>query len=373
MMPSGPVEPASSEVVGPSWLRTWTPRVVVIALVTFVVGAATTWFFLETRSFLVMLLMSIFLAFSLEPAVARLAARGWRRGLATGVVMLGAVLLVVVFLGSMITLLISQGAVVADRIPGWLTSLSGWLRINFDVVIDPETLAAGSDQVVSWLVGSATNAVVVVLGIGSGLIGAVFTSFAVALFVFYLVAEGPKLRQVITRPFTADRRELILAIWDTSLKKTGGYVYSRSLLAVISAVFHIVAFMVIGLPAALAQGFFVGVISQFVPNVGTFIAGALPVIIALTTEPTDVIWVIVVLTVYQQFENLVLANRITAQTMDLHPAVAFASVIVGANLLGAAGALLALPVAATVQAFVSSWLAERRVSHDEVIEPDSAA
>ncbi|MGF1665146.1 MAG: AI-2E family transporter [Acidimicrobiia bacterium] len=148
-------------------------------------------------------------------------------------------------------------------------------------------------------------------------------------------------------------------------------MYSRALLAGISGVFHAVAFSVIGLPSAIAQGLFVGLVSQFVPNVGTFIGGALPVLIALANNPSDAIWVLVVLTVYQQFENIVLANRVTAQTMNLHPAVSFRSVIVGANLMGAAGALLALPVAATIQAFLSSWVTHRRAHHDGAVpEPE---
>jgi len=106
-----------------------------------------------------------------------------------------------------------------------------------------------------------------------------------------------------------------------------------------------------------------------VPNIGTYIAGALPTIVALASgDVSQAIWVIVIVVAYQQLENIVLANKITAQTMNLHPAVAFGSVIMGASLLGASGALLALPVAATIQALVTAWLAHRDDA-DPTIDP----
>jgi predicted PurR-regulated permease PerM len=105
------------------------------------------------------------------------------------------------------------------------------------------------------------------------------------------------------------------------------------------------------------------VFSQFVPVIGTYIAGALPIAIALIADPIDALWVLGVILVYQQVENYWFAPRITAQTMDIHPAVAFGGVIAGAALLGPVGALLALPAAATLQAFVSTY-----VTRHEVVE-----
>ena len=80
--------------------------------------------------------------------------------------------------------------------------------------------------------------------------------------------------------------------------------------------------------------------------------GFLPVLIALFHDPVDAVWVLAFITLYQQFENLVLSPRITARTMSLHPAVAFGAVIAGGAILGPIGALLALPAAASIQALV---------------------
>ena len=99
------------------------------------------------------------------------------------------------------------------------------------------------------------------------------------------------------------------------------------------------------------------------PTIGTYIAGALPIVIALIDKPIDAVWVLAVILVYQQIENYLLAPPIQAETMDIHPAVAFGGVIAGASILGPIGALLALPAAATLQAFVSTY-----VQRHEVIE-----
>src|SRR5690606_36333643 len=97
-------------------------------------------------------------------------------------------------------------------------------------------------------------------------------------------------------------------------------------------------------------------------------AGAVPVLVALSSDPIDGIWVLAFVFAYQQVENYFFAPRITARTMALHPAVAFATVIAGAALFGAVGALLALPAAAVLQALVSTY-----VSRHEVIESEMTA
>ena len=97
-----------------------------------------------------------------------------------------------------------------------------------------------------------------------------------------------------------------------------------------------------------------GLISQFIPTVGTYLAIALPALIAmLSDQPLDAVWVIIFATVYQQIENYFFAPRISARTMDIHPAVAFGSVIAGAALFGPIGALIGIPVAAAILAFAA--------------------
>ncbi len=123
-------------------------------------------------------------------------------------------------------------------------------------------------------------------------------------------------------------------------------------------------FEIIGLPSSLALALWVGVISQFVPVVGTYIAGVLPLIVGLLGEPVDGLWVIVTIAIYQQIENYLISPRITSHTMQIHPAVAFGSVIAGSAILGVVGALLALPAAATIQSVIASVAQRHEVSEE---------
>jgi hypothetical protein len=93
------------------------------------------------------------------------------------------------------------------------------------------------------------------------------------------------------------------------------------LLAACSAVATTVFLALAGVPYPLALGLWVGLVSQFIPTVGTYLAGALPVLIALLDNPVSALWVLAFIVVYQQFENMILSPRISARTMALHPAV----------------------------------------------------
>jgi len=170
---------------------------------------------------------------------------------------------------------------------------------------------------------------------------------------------------------------MVLHMWEVAIHKTGGYLYSRLLLATISAAFAWVAFEVIGVPSPLALALWMGVVSQFVPVIGTYIGGALPLLVALLDEPRNALWILLFMFVYQQFENYFLAPRITSATMAIHPAVAFGVAIAGANIIGPIGALLALPAAAIIQAFVSTYLERHEVVEHEMVEgqlgPESGA
>jgi predicted PurR-regulated permease PerM len=108
-------------------------------------------------------------------------------------------------------------------------------------------------------------------------------------------------------------------------------------------------------PFAAPMALFVGVVSEFIPIVGTYIAGAVPVLVSLLFSPADAIWVLAYILVYQSLENYILSPRLTAKTMALHPAVAFAAALIGGALGGVLMAFLALPAAAVIQSVVHQF------------------
>ena len=313
------------------------------------------WLLVRLRSLLVLVLISFFLAFALEPPANLLARRGWRRGLATTAVFAALGLAVVLFVTAVGSLLVTEVADLADAIPGYAQQLADFLDKQPGIQLSGDQLAESlrSNQGVrDFLGGVAAGAV----GLSTTLVGLVLQGFTVGLFTFYLVADGPRLRRAVCSVLPPGRQEVALRVWDLAIDSTGGYVYSRALLAACSAVATTVFLTLIGVPYALALGLWVGLVSQFIPTVGTYLAGALPVLIALLDHPVSAIWVLAFIVVYQQFENMVLSPRITARTMALHPAVAFGAVIAGGAIMGPIGSLLALPAAASVQALVSIYL-----------------
>jgi predicted PurR-regulated permease PerM len=180
-------------------------------------------------------------------------------------------------------------------------------------------------------------------------------ALSVMLFTYYLVADGPRLRRIICSRLRHDHQVRVLSTWELAVNKTGGYLYSRALLALVSAVFHWIVFQAAGIQAPIPLALWVGLVSQFLPVVGTYIAGLLPVVLTFLDSPVKAAVVLGFIIVYQQLENYFFAPRITARTMELHPAVAFGAALGGFELLGAAGAVLALPAAAMLQAIVGDW------------------
>jgi predicted PurR-regulated permease PerM len=186
-------------------------------------------------------------------------------------------------------------------------------------------------------------------------LGVLLQVFSVLLFSFYLVADGPRLRRAVCSRLRPERQVQVLRAWDLAVTKTGGYLYSRALLALLSALFHWVLFQAMGIQAPVPLALWVGLMSQFLPVVGTYLAGILPVVITFLDSPLKAAVVLGFIVVYQQVENYLFSPRITARTMELHPAVAFGAALGGAALLGAIGAVLALPAAAMAQALASEW------------------
>ena len=320
------------------------------------------------RPLILVLLVAFFLSFALEPAVNRLERIGLRRGLGTALVMVVLVAALGGFGVQVGSLLAEQVTEFSENVPAYLSDVDQWLEDSFGVENATADLRADYDTgaLAGWLGDVADD----LARFGTTVVNVLFQLFTVGLFTFYLVAEGPKLRRLVCS-FIAERHQRhVLEVWDLAIEKTGGYILSRSVLAIGSSIVHWAAFEIIGLPSALALALWVGIMSQFVPVVGTFIAGALPLVIALLGEPVDGLWVVVVIAVYQQVENYGLGPRITSHTMQLHVAVAFGSVIAGSAILGVVGALLALPAAATIQAVIAAE-AERHEVAEHLQEASS--
>ncbi|MEX0826822.1 MAG: AI-2E family transporter [Acidimicrobiia bacterium] len=349
----------------------WIPRLLTI-IVLVIIGLFAAYHVVgRLRGLLILLMISLFLSIALEPAVNFLSRRGWKRGLATGLMFLALVAIAGTFTGMMVPLIVDQVTRLVERLPESIDQLSDFLA-GMGIEFSGERIREALEEASQDLSDFGADFAGQVFGVGLTLIGSIFQLLTIGLFTFYMTADGPRLRRTVCSLLPPARQREVLRAWEIAIEKTGGYFYSRVLLAGISAVLAWSMFMVIGLPFALALAIWMAVLSQFVPVVGTYIGGALPLVIALLESPGSAVAVFIYVIVYQQIENYLLAPRITARTMSLHPAISFGSAIAGGTLLGVPGALMALPVAATAQAFVSTYLERHAVIESYLTEDPTA-
>lgn len=347
-------------------MPSWIPRAVVVTIALIAVALGAWAVIRQLRDLIVWLVISSFLSFALEPGVNWLTQRGWKRGLATGVLLFGLFVIGTVLVVSMIPLVIEQVRELIDNVPAYLTDVSKYSERWFDYELSTDKLVEQLQGVDVSLADYARNLAGNLLGFGAAVLGAIFQMFTIGLFTFYLVADGPRLRRTVCSLLPPDRQREVLWAWDVAIDKTGGYLYSRLLLAIISGVAAFVAFTALGVPYAVPLALWTGLLSQFIPVVGTYIAAAIPLLVALLDRPASALILAIYFAFYQQIENYLLSPRVTARTMQLHPAVAFGAAIVGGSLMGPIGAFLALPAAAIVQAGLSTYLKRHDVLDTEL-------
>ena len=354
-----------SERQPPPWVK---PTIVWTIVVIVAVGVGL-WALGALREVVTYVLLALFFSFALEPAANRLIRRGWRPGTATGLLLaLTFVLLIgvgLIFVGAII-----QGAVsIAKNIPEWSDTVSAWLSDTFGIEVATEGISEGADSAASSLQASGLQPVETLLGFGMSLIGGIFAMFTTGMFIFYMVAQGPRFKRAVLSFFPRQRQEELVSIWEAAIDKTGGYFYSKLLLALTNGGLFFVVLVALGVPGAAALATFQGVVAEFIPIVGTYIAAIVPLVIAFLSVgmPKTLILLIYVL-IYQQVENYLLAPRLQARTMQLHPAIAFGAALAGGAIGGLLWAFLAIPFAATIQASASLW-----IEHHEVMETELTA
>jgi predicted PurR-regulated permease PerM len=331
----------------------------------------------QLGSFLTMIGTALFLSFALEPAVDWIAERGWRRGAATGLIFVVLFATIVLLVALIVPAVISGFKSLVSSAPALVDRLAEWLK-PLGIDLTTQELIAKLQENAQQIISSATNVAGTVFGVASSLIGGLFRWAAIGLFTFYFVAEGPQLRRALLSRMRPDRQQRVLFVWEEAIRQTGGYFYSRLLLAVINGTGMYLTLRLTNVPFSAPLAIFEGIVAEFIPIVGTYIGGAVPVLVAfLAAAASDVTgtattagyWALGYILVYQQIENYILSPRITARTMSMHPAVAFAAALIGGALGGIFTAFLALPVAGVLQAAVKEWGRSYEVVEVELTTP----
>ncbi len=347
-LPDRPVNASSLDKAGIKWvLRT---LIIFVAMAT--IGF---WIFSQNLSFILLLAISLLIAIAMEPAVSALANRGWPRGGATGLVMFGIYLTLIGFLTLFGGILFSQVTSLISNLPGTVENLTEWVNQTLNQELDPNTLINQLNIQPAQLAGAAGNFAGGIVVVISGIIGALFQVLTLTLFVFYFSADAPRLRRQIGSMMNSSAQQVLDTTWDITVKKTGGYVISKVIMAVAAGTAHAIFFSIIGVPSWLPLAIITGITSQFIPTIGTYLGILIPVLFVVFTDPNLALYIIIFAALYQQLENYLISPRLSKITMDIHPAIAFGSVIVFANLFGVVGAFVSVPIAAAMVALFDTY------------------
>lgn len=336
-------------------------KAAVIVLSLLVVLSIGMWAFSALSSFLFILMLAWLVSIAMEPMVLALANRGMKRGLATGLVMLGGVIVFGVLADIFGSVFYSQLSDLTAQLPNAVTALITWVNSTFHTTLDIATIVQSVNLTPSKLGELAGTYGGGILGVFGSLVTFIFDALTILVFAYYFSADSPRLRQTIGSWMAPRYQRVFMTVWRISVEKTGGYVVSKLILAGLSATFHIVFFWAINVPFWLPLGLLAGIVGQFIPTIGTYIGVLLPALFTLVSQPINALYIVIFATVYQQIENYVFTPRVSRRTMDVHPAVALGSVIVGAALFGPIGALIGIPLAAVALSIMNTFSARHEL------------
>jgi predicted PurR-regulated permease PerM len=336
----------------------------------------TIWAIREASTLVVLVGMSFFFSLALQPAVMWLTNRyGWRRGSAVGVIylagFLGVIALVVILIPAIATLADAIGESGAESVNDLVT----WTEDTFNVTIgsgggfDGDWATSFEDELKAWAVSSIGDIATTGLSL-------VFNLATMAMFTFYFTADAPRFQRTVLALLPEKRQHEIGWAWDQAIIQTGGYFYSRMVLMVINSTGFFFTMVLVGMPVSLAipLAVFGGFVSVFIPAIGTYIGGAVPVLMTLVIQGLiPGLIVLAYVLIYQQIENYYLSPRISSKTMSLNGAVAFGGALFGGAIAGPMGAFISLPVAALITSLVSNFAPHHEVNYTFSYEDHEAA
>lgn len=336
----------------------WARVTIVVAATLLLVQAA-----MRLASIAVLVLVALVLAVGLDPLVRDLERRGLRRAWSAAIIILVGLVALAAFLTAIVPPLVRQVTELADDIPTYLARLAtrdDWIGSY----ARQNDLAQRLREVVRDLPSTISGSFGAILGFTGQVAGAVFSSITVLILTVYFLVSLPRARVLGPAFLTEEHRARGTRIMDEAIRKIGGFVVGNIVTSLVCAAITLMALVAIGVPFAVPLAVWAG-IADLLPVVGAYLGAAPAVIVALFVSPTEGLITLAFFLVYQQVENYVLVPRIMRDAVDLSPAAVILSTLAGALLAGFAGALLALPVAATIKVIVNDvWLADRLAEVD---------
>ena len=339
----------------------WVRATITVVLTIAALAAAA-----RVSNILIIVVIAFVIAVGLDPAVRRLERANMRRGIAVLVIFMLLLLVVVGFLMLVGPPLVHQISGLSADIPRYLNKLSN-RQDSVGTYIRDHNLVTKIKDFINTLPAQIGRSFDTVLGLAGRVGSLLFNVITVAILTVYFMLSLPSMRKTAALAFSPDRREQGRRVIDRSVSKIGGYVAGNLVTSAICAALAMIVLIVGGVPFAVPLAAWAG-IADLIPQVGSYLGAAPAIIVAFFTSPALGIIVLVYFVVYQQFENYFLVPRIMKDAIDLSPAAVIISTLIAGSLYGFAGALLALPIAATIKVVIYDvWLADRSEQGDELV------
>lgn len=313
--------------------------------------------FLRVKSLIFDLFVAVVLSALAEPVVYRLSKKINRK--ASALVAVSVILLLIgATLFSIIPIMVQEIYFLSSQLPTYFDNFINYLNVEGFAIssqsLDLETQFNSLIKDYGSTVGSS------VVFAGQGLLRTLGHIFIIFFFTYYLISEGDGWRVKLKESLPNNVSTSIDQVWTIGVSKAGGFIVAKVILGVLASIVLSVSFLIIGLPSPIALGVAAGILSQLIPVVGTFLGGLVPFIASISLGTTAMVATVLVLFIYQIVENYLVSPRVTKSTMEIHPAIAVFATLFGAYTLGGVGAILALPVAATVQGVIGTVLKNRK-------------
>ncbi|HET6937839.1 MAG TPA: AI-2E family transporter [Nocardioides sp.] len=296
-------------------------------------------------STLILIVVSLFLAAGLNPAVTFFERRGLRRSHAVIVVIICVLIALALFLVAIVPVISDQVKSITGQAPDWFSRLQHNRTVQnlddeYDIINKVQDYVTGGDFV-STLFGGA-------LGIGLAVLGALFNAFIIVVLTLYFLSSLDTIKAALYRLAPASRRTRVRLLGDRIFESVGGYVSGAFIVAMCAGLSSLVFLVVIGLAKYAVALAFVVALLDVIPMIGATIGAVVVTAIAFAENPKAGIACVIFYIVYQQVENYLIYPRVMSKSVDIPGAVTVIAALVGAALLGVVGALLAIPTAAAI-------------------------
>jgi predicted PurR-regulated permease PerM len=355
------------------WQRRWPPMSYWVRVLLTMAGVVAVLVALwSVINIVILILMAAVLAIGLDPGVRWIERRGTSRGRAVAFISVGVLVVVILFAWFVIPRLVSQIGELADDIPVYIERLSQ----RDDALgryFQENDVAARLQRFVEDLPQQITTSFGTIVGVAGRVGSAIFNVLTVVILTIYFMASLPRMRRTAAIVFEPGMRERAQSVVDQAINRIGGYVAGILTTASIAGVaallfFSILGIVGVGIPFAFPLAVWAA-LAGLIPAVGAYIGAAPAVIVGFFQSGVTGVLILVYFIVYQQVENYAIQPRIMKNAVNLSPAAVVVATLVFGSLGGFAGALLALPAAATIKVvFVEVFLRVRVAEGDPVAQ-----